>query len=887
MRLAHSTLIALASGSLCSIAPGQVLSWANSSGGFASTPTNWSPAQMPSASSQLQFNLSNTFTVTYTSNAPSSLSHVYKRGTVSLISTTPHTTGSMIVADLAADTAITKVTSGTFTSNGNITVGDASTSNGTLEVSGTQTTLTIAAGADALIGNAGNATLRVLGGGHFNVGDQFLAGSNSTSTVNVLISGEVNGRSSTLDVQGISDSRIGAGGDVSMVIDERGRVNFGGNLIVANGAASASSITVRANGGGSSQLSIDGSLSLGRNVSTAAAGSGSLIVEQGGVVNVNDVINLGNDPEGGTGLIRLANENALIRCNGLNIGIGGALDIQHGIFSVLNNPVTAPSGFVLNISGPAPTNGTLWLRNGSAYTATNTTVLGQAPNTGGTLLLDGGSTFIQSTGALLIGLDTGSIGEFYMYNSSFTVDTVMRVGVAGTVSVVLDDQTTGTVRDLEVGTTASADAHIIIAESTLTVLDDCVFGGSPTGGGGFATGGNGDLFINSNAVLNTSPSKPLVVTPTGGIQCVDATINSPGGILARGPVHLGGVVNASLVELYASATAQRTINARIINTIPLTLNGDLVAGNISNNAIDRTQFAVGPHQLDLRDGSVAVLGNTSIAGGSINANTSLEVHSTATISGFGTIIPDINVFGTLAPSGTSGLTFNGQVAAADRTFTGTRLHFAGTSSFLGWNIDSATRLHTDPGSIISLSGASTIGTNTSDGIILGGELDVSGFIDLVDSDTIALGTRTTLRNASLLITCPFSTLGRTGSTPHILRGTGIYHSSLRSSGVISPGLDETDRTGTLSPQLLQPVSEQSNRRTGHRCRWPQRWNLRCPQSHGWRQPERHPPPSHQLFTEQWRHRPLHDRRRRLHLRRCLLQSDRSARMVFAIFRRWC
>ncbi|MBK8270563.1 MAG: hypothetical protein IPK83_20595 [Planctomycetes bacterium] len=53
---------------------------------------------------------------------------------------------------------------------------------------------------------------------------------------------------SHLDVLGTSQSRIGAGGDATMIVSNGALAEFAGDLVIANGSASVSTVTVETAG---------------------------------------------------------------------------------------------------------------------------------------------------------------------------------------------------------------------------------------------------------------------------------------------------------------------------------------------------------------------------------------------------------------------------------------------------------------------------------------------------------------------------------------------------------------------------------------------------------------------------------------------------------------
>lgn len=261
---------------------------------------------MPTSADDLTFNLANTYTVTWNASVTSSHTHTYRQGTVTNNISSPHAVSSGItIGDLASDNATMTLTTGTLTSNASMIVGDAASSMGTLNVNDDDADLIIAgATSDLTIGNGGDAAMNITGTGHIQVADQFIAGANSTSSPTISISGFTVApvSASFLEVLGTSQSRIGAAGDVTMTVSTGALADFAGDLVIANGSASISSVTVQTAGLFNARLQVDGDLLIGRNTSASAAGTGTLNINTGGTTTVGGDTFLG-DPDGGTGTI--------------------------------------------------------------------------------------------------------------------------------------------------------------------------------------------------------------------------------------------------------------------------------------------------------------------------------------------------------------------------------------------------------------------------------------------------------------------------------------------------------------------------------------------------------------------------------------------------------
>lgn len=305
-----ATLITLAVAVFWSSASAKAaaLSWNSAAGGAAATAGNWNPVQAPTAADDLTFNLNNGYTVTWSAAANASRTQTFRRGTVTMSLTSPHAmSNGLTVGDQNTDNATMTLTTGSLTSNAVAIIGNVAGSTGVVNVNDDDADLIIGGGADLTVGNGGNATLNITGTGLVQVADQFLAGSNSSSVASVNISGfsVAPFGNSKLEVLGANDSRIGSGGDVTMSITDGGIADFAARLIIANGSASSSSITVEDVGLLPSALLVDGELFVGRNVGAGtAAGTGTLNLNTGGQATVLGNTRLG-DPDGGTGTVSL------------------------------------------------------------------------------------------------------------------------------------------------------------------------------------------------------------------------------------------------------------------------------------------------------------------------------------------------------------------------------------------------------------------------------------------------------------------------------------------------------------------------------------------------------------------------------------------------------
>jgi len=396
------------------------LSWSAAGGGSAGTSANWNPVQIPVAADDLTFNLNASYTVNFPAGVPTSRTHTYRDGVVTLSNSATHTiTNGLTVGSLNLDDATMTLTTGTVNVNAASVVGNATGSIGRINVNDDDADLNITNGSDLTIGNNGNGTLSITAIGRVSVADQFIAGSNSSSVATVTVSGFSLAPIgvSELEITGLGQSRIGAGGDATMTISNGGVGDFAGDLVIANGSASTSSVTVQTAGLLDARLIVDGDLLVGRNISaTIAAGNGTVNLNTGGSVTIGGDTFLG-DPDGGTGLLQMG--------GGTFSGVG-PINVLPGSTISGTGTIIAPISNSGNIN---PTGAAGLTLGGILSNTTSNLVVGTKihfSNTGGYTgsgevdadITGDTNALITATGTLSIGKNTTS---GYSYNGQLDV----------------------------------------------------------------------------------------------------------------------------------------------------------------------------------------------------------------------------------------------------------------------------------------------------------------------------------------------------------------------------------------------------------------------------------------------------------------------------------
>ncbi|MFN0134653.1 MAG: hypothetical protein ACKVS9_00880, partial [Phycisphaerae bacterium] len=358
-----------ASISATQIASAAALNWNSPGGGNAAGAGNWNPIQLPAATDDLTFNLAATYTVTWPSGVPTSRTQTYRQGTVSASVSSPHTvTNGITIGDTNALSGTMTLSSGTLNSTASVNLGLNAGSIGILNVADDSADFNITgATSDMTVGVNGDAALSITGGGRVQVGDQFVAGSNASSSPTLTVTGAQSVspfQRSTLSVLGTSQSRLGQGGDATVSIASGALASFAGDLVVSNGSASISTVTIGGSGGIGgildAELDVAGDLLLGTNTSVGtAAGTATVTLNSDGLLTVGGTLQLGTDPDGGTATL-IINNDSVVEAGSFVDGAFGTLDhddgtlrINGGTYTGHADPlvVTGTGGPTLNLTG--------------------------------------------------------------------------------------------------------------------------------------------------------------------------------------------------------------------------------------------------------------------------------------------------------------------------------------------------------------------------------------------------------------------------------------------------------------------------------------------------------------------------------------------------------
>ncbi len=740
------------------------LSWNNAGGGTAATAANWSPAQIPTSADDLTFNLNNTYTVTYNSSTPSSRTHTYKRGTVTLSATNPHTVSNGItVGDVSGDVAIATLTTGTITSNALVVVGDASGSTGTLNISDDDANLILATSAgDVIVGSNGAGALSITGGGLVQVSDRFQAGSNNASTATVTVSGAtvLPITRSTLEVNGTGSTHaIGGGGDVTMNVSSGGLADFAGNVNVGQGAASTTTVTIGGSGGFSdASLSVGGNLTIAGNQAAGTSGGvGTVNVNANGSLTVGGTLSVAADPDGGTGTLHLSNGGAITTNSfaggaGATLDLdGGTLDIDGGTFT-WTNPVTDLA--IGAVASPLVT-----LRNGAAGTLQDNagnralTVGSGASVSIADFDVRNGSSLTIPSGGVVLG-ETGVCNGGMIINgpgSTMTMQPseIITVGQSGIGRFEAEQGASVTLPNVFIAQNPGSDGLVLIEGAGTTADLQKVWVGGSSG----AAGGSGVFMVNGGALCNvTGPATNTVkVWPTGRLTVTNATLTVADTVYMDGAAILqGAAINADVFRVSTDIAGDGTINANVVIAASIASitasGGDLTLGRSTNlnGFLSFGTLDVSDQTVTLLDGDPTGVNQVTLGGGTLKIPNGGIIASGDSLFGFGIVDADINNFGKIKGAAT-GLAFKGIVSGVGQGFTGPVTRFINGGGFAGSGTISSP-IFGDATSSFTPTGTLTMGNSGSvTGINIDGALNVDATtVTLLDQDAAELAGATTL-----------------------------------------------------------------------------------------------------------------------------------------------
>ncbi|QOJ14753.1 MAG: hypothetical protein HRU75_08925 [Planctomycetia bacterium] len=821
-----------------------LLSWNNAAGGAASIAANWSPVLAPAAGDDLTFNLPATYAVTYNASVTASRTQTFRQGTVTLTMSSPHTTSTGItIGNLAGDVATTTLTTGAWNCGGPIVVGSAASSNGTLNVNDDDADLLMTgATSDMTIGVNAPGTLNITGGGLVQVSDQFIAGSNAAGTATVTVSGATSTLPvvrSSLIVNGAgtsaaTSSKLGQGGDATVNISNGALADFAGDVVVANGSLSESVVTIAGTGGlvpQNATLDVAASLLLGRNHSAGVlAGAATLNVNAGGRVFVGDTLFVAGDPDGGTATLHL-DTGGLISTRSLHIGSGATLDLDGGTLDIDGGTLTWSTAAGSPRFNGGASNPVITLKNGATAVLT--------PSPAGPALTVGGGPganfcdFDVRAGADLVtnpsasALGSVMLGEDADDDGSMTINGVgstMTMGTGSTLSVGglgdgrFEAELGAVVSGSILGIAANATSNgLVLIENAGT---EATFSSVYVGGRLDSAGGNGELVVNAQAVLNINAPGVFIVWPPGLAEVTQGATLNAGGInpLIHGRLELenGAMMIANLTTVTAggllrgpgnvpgAATLDSDLRVQSGGVLEL-VNGNLTVGRSTSpdgfDAQNGSLVVVGAHTLTVHDQNRALFDEVTINGGHIIAPNGIEIVTPGQdgrLDGTGTITGRVFMESggsVITATGANGITINGQFRNNSGNIDGTRYTFNANpnisdSGWLGAGAINAKVTFNAGTKVIALANMA-MGDGSTTGVTFnnGTEMHMrTRVFNLNDSNGVGLPNLTDMNGGDLI-----SQNGLVVNTGRVLRGKGdidVFNSALSVFGTIDPANDD-------------------------------------------------------------------------------------------------
>jgi hypothetical protein len=754
--------------------------WNNGAGGSASTISNWSPAQMPTSADALLYGVNDTFTVTFNSSVPQSLTQNVGSGLVTLNFTSPHTTQSLLVADATTQTSSAIVTGDLVASL--VRLGNTSSNNGTLTLDGFLSSIDTNS---TIVGDDGIGTLNVIFGSDFDAGALTVGRfSTASGTVNVNDAPTFPPNSPHLQA---TTGIIGESGDGVLHVFDDGVAHFTADLTLGANSTSTGLVDID-----------DGSLTVDQDIHIN--GTGTFSVGNGASIVVNGTTFVGGATGNGT---LVMNGTGQFRTNSLSCTNLGVLNLSKGTLIVDGGTLTPPGGQL--VLDPAAGVGVLLeMRNKATMTLSS---FGGIQVDQGELRLNSGSTVNAGPGSVIIGGDAGQAGVLTI-NDGATLNASQPIaGTSGDGAIFVNANGTlnaSTALALGVGSTGfgTLDVQGSNAHVNTPILQ--------VGGSAGGVGNIGIVTIHDAGRIDVTQTGFVVSTtifPEGAIHVLDGgTLDVNASIDVQGVLSmLGGVVNADSINIKGEVSGHGAINsvvgfsnntADVINASGGTLTlGDSNDVNGYNGSLGTLN--IGTAAVTIHDANGARLGITTLNGGTLNLADDSEllqnIGNTIVLSGKGTITGDWSNQAIVSSTSTGLIIQNGELTSNNFPINGEVITFGNEGDFIGFGTIDC-RVITQTGSSIKATGNLTMGDSANTvGVTLGGTLDVgSHTVTMLDSNFVPLGTLTKL-NGGTLIT-PVQAINGLND---VLSGVGTIQSSLANNGgIIRPG--GTGIIGTLT-----------------------------------------------------------------------------------------
>jgi T5SS/PEP-CTERM-associated repeat protein len=771
------------------------LNWNNTSGGSASISTNWSPVKVPAASDSLFFNLANTYAVSFNGTVDSVLAHTYRKGTVSLSSSFPHTvTGRFTVGSLSGDVVTTNFTGGTFSSASTISIGNGAGSTGTANVNAATAKLQgTGSGSDLLVGFGGTGTLNVTAGGLASCGRSFIAGGTfATASGTTLVSGIGASGSSTLSIG--SSATVGSLGTGVLTVDAGGFVSIGKNLVIAEQLNSHGTVTVQNT---NSTMTVGGDLHIGTNSNVgSAAGTGTMNVGPTSDVVVTGTTVVGN-ASGGSGTLHVLNAGTLTTTNLTCVDGHSTLQLDGGQLRVAGGAADFP-GTTLTVDGfggpEVQLLGSTASFDGTGASLSRSLVLGNTSI--GKFSVLGGSHLSNVAGVMALGVNTHAEGDLLVSDTGSTLDGAgqIQVGVGnlGTLTVTSGGRVEVPVVSLGTGSFTLGTATVTGANSVLQCDSSLFVGGSATGVGNVGTltvGGGGTVLVNASGACRLWSRSAKLNVNAGGTMVAFGTIDHRGIITMA-----GGALTAQHINF--STTAKLSGFGNIQSGISMPASSDTIdaSGGALTLGLDTATdgfdnagglLRVNGQTVTLKDADGALVGRATLSGGVLSLPPGSFITCNDTLSGNGTIQGHLGVSSCsfINPNAT-GLIFQAAVTGVWHGIGG-QVSFQ-NGSFTGSGSIAHTTVFNGIGSIITASGGNltigfSSGTVTMSGALATGPHTV---VILSSAASQVMGKRTSVDSAGVLTHTGGFTIPATDTLTGV---SGSISGPLSNMGILIPG----------------------------------------------------------------------------------------------------
>jgi T5SS/PEP-CTERM-associated repeat protein len=494
--------------------------------------------------------------------------------------TLDRTTGAsgIIVGDTSGDIATATLSSGSLSTPGTIAIADDACSTGTFNLTGQTAALATSGTGQLIVGRNGPANMNISAFATATIVGKLIVADNAASTSAVHVSGAgiiAPFPRSILNIQGLTASRIGSGGDATLHVTSGGLASFAADLIVANGSASTSTINVQGANflNTASFLSVDGNLYLGRNLSAGtAAGAASLNVTDRGTASINGTLFIAGDTLGGTGELNISDPGSSLTCHSLETGSGATVNHTGGTFRINGGTVTLQSASTLSLVGSADVAqpATFILSNGASYTRSGLAQIG----TDGAMIVrvESGSTLTIPITSLFVGVSQDDLSTVIIDGENSLIDAFgCVVGTSGPGTLTVQNAGHLEALSLDIGKFVSSNGNVNINSATATFDNSIFIGGTSSGPGGL-----GSLALLNGSSVNAG--NVMVYAGTGSLNVTSSTLTVTDTITIGNPATFSNAtINAVDLIVQAPLTASGSITANIENgTAPINANGPLI-----------------------------------------------------------------------------------------------------------------------------------------------------------------------------------------------------------------------------------------------------------------------------------------------------------------------